>query len=248
MKSKEIKKLLQNEVNKIEVPDVLDKVLSSNNDVFKDKNTIKANRKKPMKWVYASLASLLIILIVAFTIPFLAFDNTVFATISFDINPSIEFTINKNDQIIDLNSYNYDGENLILDISHERRKLEEVIENITTKLINQNFIKANNNFLYFTIDCSDNFAKEQLKTKIKNKLIQSCQKHQIVLEDGEIEFGEYVNQNGNNYGISTSKYIYLQNGWNEMTDKSEFSTFENFVNFMKNKSMAYIRNYIEDHK
>lgn len=96
--------------------------------------------------------------------PIIIFDSTVFATISLDVNPSIELVLNKNDQVIDLIPYNYEGENLILNISYKRQNIDKVMEKITEKLVQQGFIFDQNNFLYFTIECSNSTTKTRLQT------------------------------------------------------------------------------------
>jgi hypothetical protein len=248
MNKNEIKHSLINEVNAIETPNVLEKVLMSKDEQFKEKQHDAPKTKIIFKWVMASLSFFVLILTFIFTLQIITFDGTVFATVSLDVNPSIELVLNKNDQVIDLISYNYEGENLILNISYKRQDVDNVIEKITDKLVQQEFISNQNNFLYFTIDCSNSSTKTRLQTKVKNQIIHSCQKNQIILSDEEIVFGNINNQNGNVYGISKSKYNYLVSGWDEMTDKSEYITFENFANAMKNKSMIYIKNYIESHQ
>lgn len=246
MKKIELEKNLQKEIEDIKAPYVLDKVLSSDQSKFKETVTEKRPTLKT-RWLPLSISAFVLILAIIFAMPILTFDSSTFATISIDVNPSIELQLNQNNEVIDITALNDDGSDLLLDFSYKRKTVDVVLENLTNKLIEQGYITPQEKFFYLTVNCDDSEAKAQIEQKIKNKIIESCQKRDLQLTDDDVRFGENSNSNlGQNHGISQGKYDYILEAWETITN-TEFESFEDFLNEMKDRSMAYIRNYVNLH-
>jgi len=176
--------------------------------------------------------------------------TTVDATISLDINPSLELTINSQDQVIDIAGFNDDGTELVLTLDdYKWQPLEDVLEMITQYCIDQGLITADDNLVYSTIDCSATQRKAQIQEKIQSTIRTYAGTKSITLPEGYINFGQYVRTNtrlAKALKMSTGKYTYLVTKYGEITH-GEYTTLDSFLNAMKNQSMMQIMTYVNTH-
>lgn len=104
-----------------------------------------------------------------FFIPFYQ-NNQVYAYLSIDINPSIELGINKKYEVIELKSYNADGEKIINQIHDWKHKeIDNVVEHLVGEIKKQGYMKNNKKLVVATVYAQEEHPEkdEQLKQEMK---------------------------------------------------------------------------------
>lgn len=160
MDKKELKNKINREFHKIPVPDVLEKVQCQ--PIVVDN---KETKSKGFNYRLAIGISLAIILVIAiFPIyTFATFDDTVYATVNFDINPSIAIEVNQDDKVIAVNALNEDGDKII-DRKFKRKDIEQVLEIILDNASDKGY---ENSVVLYGIECQDDTYKSQLRQRIE---------------------------------------------------------------------------------
>ena len=156
---------------KTETPDILDRIKSSDQFYVPEKvKKFDFNRIFNKRLSY-SLASVFVLAIVLFSIlssgP--SIDSVVASTVTIDINPSIEITLNDNDEVINITAINSDGELLIdRDIKFKGLSLDRTIEIIIAEAMKRGFIVDSIEDNIILIDVSSN--KMDIKQRVKQSL------------------------------------------------------------------------------
>lgn len=181
-----------NRAFKAETPDVLDKIKSSNQFFVPEKKRkydFKALFNKRLSY---SLASMFVLAIVLFSIMSSGnrFDSVVASTITIDINPSIEITLNENDEVINIKAINSDAETLLdHDVKFRGLSLDRAIEILMEKAVEKGYIIDSTEDNIILIDVSSKQAivrervEEQLQKRIREEMEKAAKNVQIRLEN-----------------------------------------------------------------
>jgi len=207
---------------KTETPDILDRIKSSDQFYVPEKvKKFDFNRIFNKRLSY-SLASVFVLAIVLFSIlssgP--SIDSVVASTVTIDINPSIEITLNDNDEVINITAINSDGELLIdRDIKFKGLSLDRTIEIIIAEAIKRGFIIDDTEDNIILIDVSSNQAEikerveQYLEVKITSEMAKAAKNIQVrrenrqeLTDDEEQELEDTSTQ----YQLSPAK-LYLIN-------------------------------------
>ncbi len=177
---------------KAETPDILDKIKSSNQFYVPEKHKKYDFGRFFNKRMSYSLASVFVLAIVLFSIlsSRTSLDSVVASTVTIDINPSIEITLNEDDEVINISAINADGELLIdRDIKFKGLSLDRTIEIILAEAIKRGYIIDDTDDNIILIDVSSNkaYVKERvekaLEIKITSEMVKVAKKIQIRREN-----------------------------------------------------------------
>ena len=119
------------------------------------------------RFLLPSAAALMLALF--FFIPFYQ-NNQVYAYLSIDINPSIELGINKKYEVIELKSYNADGEKIINQIHDWKHKeIDNVVEHLVGEIKKQGYMKNKQKVVVATVYAQEEHPEKdkQLKQEMK---------------------------------------------------------------------------------
>ncbi len=94
---------------------------------------------RPTRTYAAATAALLIILILVQTVILPL--QRVAGYVTLDINPSIEFAINRKDQVLKAHPFNEEAAQILEQISYRRRVVEDVLEDFTRQAISLHYIE-----------------------------------------------------------------------------------------------------------
>lgn len=235
MKNKDILNKISNEFHTIKSPDNnLEEIR------FKSKiNTVPDKKYKKIRLFYpiASVISLCLIISMVFFISKVnvldnqgntydnnaIFDNNIVSTITIDINPSIELSLNKDDFVVATKGINEDGINLLNKIDLKKNSLENAINLILNKTNLDGY--DNSAILYDIIDNRNANIQEKLKFNL-NKFTENyyCNKK---INNGEIIWADNIkldtddlNKYSDNH-ISNGKLKFIQSIIN-MDESFEF--------------------------
>ncbi len=111
----------------------------------------------------------------AFTFAFL---NAPANKITFDVNPSIELTTNRLDDVIEINPLNDDAEVLLKDYSPINRDLEDVVNDLVDRMILTGYISGGQDNLVM-ITVQDSQANEALVDRVNKTIAAYLENKQI---------------------------------------------------------------------
>ncbi|XMB66087.1 hypothetical protein RI065_07210 [Mycoplasmatota bacterium zrk1] len=176
MNDNDLKKYLQAKI-KMTVPNKIEDIKSSPEFYVKRSSVTFKNRFR------YSFASILILIIATLSIVFKTDDIS--TIVSLDINPSIMIMLNAKEEVVNLKGNNFDGEELINDLNYNKLNVEEVVEVIMTRALEQDYI-LDEDIILLGIESDDEELKNSLATKlnekIKNKMMTKNKNVDVIIE------------------------------------------------------------------
>lgn len=177
---------------KSETPNILDKIKSSDQFYVPDKSKKYDFNRFFNKRLSYSLASVFVLVLIIFSLLTSGTDNpsVVASTVTIDINPSIEITLDDDDNVIDIIALNNDGELLIdRDIKFKGLSLDITIEIIIAEAMKRGFIIDDSEDNLILIDVSSKKAnikarvEAALETKIKKEMAKISKNVKVIKEN-----------------------------------------------------------------
>ena len=155
--------------------------------------------------------------------------NTAFACsyVSLDINPSIEYVLNRQDQILDVLAVNDDAKEIVAELKElgiKKDSLSEALEKTTEILESSGYITENTDYIIVNVASDDKKRSKALK-KEANKVFDDINKENednvhLTLTDSSIDQRKKAKE----LGISTGKYEEIREiNKNESDDKKSGS-------------------------
>ncbi len=176
---------------KKETPDILDKIKSSDQFFVPDKVKKYDFSRFFSKRLSYSLASIFVLAIVLFSILSSGTESPaiVASTVTIDINPSVEITLDEDDNVINISAINTEGEFLIdHDVKFKGLPLERAIELIIDEAISRGYIVDNidGNIILINVDSNNETIRARvdaaLEAKIKSEMSKRARIVQVIRE------------------------------------------------------------------
>lgn len=229
----DMNKMLNYAFNKIETPNNIDSILS---DCKTQKRSgIIENDKKTQVWhkgFALALASLLFISTIGLN--FLFNPNQSLTTIAFDVNPSIEIEINKNDEITKVNAINEDAVRVLDGMNLKGVELNVAVNALIGSMIKHGYINELANSILISVDSDDiekeNNLQNQLMEEI-GKMIQSNNFEGAILTQSIDKDDQEIEELSNTYGITKSKAQLIK----QIISMNNLHTFEDLVSLSINE-------------
>jgi len=130
-----------------------------------------------------------------------------------DVNPSVELVTNKKDEVIDLASFNDDGEEVLKGIQFKGRDIVLVTEELVMKMIDLGYIDSSDDYLLLSVYNEDIDKKESQKERLNTSIHSFMEKTHfspIVLVQN-LERTSTIEDYAKEYGISWSKMTFIRN-------------------------------------
>lgn len=137
---------------------------------------------------------------------FLPQSQMVVAYVNVDINPSIEFGINKKGNVVEVLGLNKDGEELLKDLELTGLPIEEAIEKTTLTAIEEKYLapeKENAVLITVSSDVALPGKVKDLENEVKNVL----RKNNITAEANTLSVPKELHEQAKEENISTGKYV-----------------------------------------
>jgi len=203
MEDKNVREKIINSFNS-EVPDVLSKIKSDPNFRVPPKEKGFSLRNILNRRLTLSLTSLILVTILIITVSSRT-NNVVASTITLDVNPSIEITLNDEDIVISVTALNDDGDEVVQrNIEYRGLTLDEVLEVLVDRLNELGYVVTTtdeNNIILIQVDSDNEELQLRLETKLQTKL--------------QAELGKYSNShwvlNANDIQLTEAQKIQIRN-------------------------------------
>lgn len=154
-------------------------------------------------------------------------------TVSLDVNPSVEITVNKGEKVIAVNPLNTDGEAIIGDLDFKGSDLDVAVYALIGSMLDKGYISEISNSILLSVNSKDETTgaalRERLSTEINAQLqsesFSGAVLSQTVTEDGELK------ALAETYGISLGKAKLIK----QITLQNTAYTFEDLVSLNINE-------------
>lgn len=151
-------------------------------------------------------------------------NHTVDATVSLDVNPSVEIKINQKERILDVIPLNEDGRTIVGDMDFSGSSLDVAVNAIIGSMLQNGYLNELANSVLISVDNNDPVRGMALQERLAdevNKLLQTDSFRGAVLSQTVVKSDE-LQQMAEQYGITLGKAQLIQ----EILGKNSLHTFD----------------------
>lgn len=146
------------------------------------------------------------------------------STVSLDVNPSIQITVNEKERVLEVKALNKDGGIVIGDMDFEGSDIDVAMNALIGSMLRKGYLNELANSILISVDNNDPAKGEQLQEKLTEKV------NELLESDGFFGavLGQTIRENGNlqqlaeQYGITQGKAQLIQ----QILDSTTGHTFE----------------------
>ncbi|HHV72516.1 MAG TPA: anti-sigma factor domain-containing protein [Clostridia bacterium] len=185
--------------------------LSDKAEIGQEISWSEANEKRIFSWKsYVALATVAVTLIV-FAVGFIDFGvggiSKAVAYVGYDLNPSIEMSINQKGKVLTAEGLNEKGRKIVDSVSLLNKQIDKAVVSITDKAIDFGYLNDDENLIL--ISMTDLTKKEKESTKVEERITKSVQKvakkNNINIDIETIRVREEDRNNAKSQGLSAGK-------------------------------------------
>ena len=151
-------------------PDVLQSVLS---ECGEQKGTVIMMKEKKNNWtsrLIAVAAALAVVVGLGAGAGVYRLNHVVAATVSLDVNPSVELTVNRKDRVLGISANNQDGKEIIGDMDLTGSELEVAINALVGSMVRNGYLNELANSVLVSVDSKDAAAGTVLQEKLAQEI------------------------------------------------------------------------------
>ena len=155
---------------------------------------------------------------------YVAFAEQVATTILLDVNPSIEITVNKIDEVIEVKALNEDAETVIEDMDLEGVDVDVAMDVLIGIMVQRGYIDETKNAVLITVDNEDKSKQRELEFLVTSEINDTL----AVADITPVIFAQNTERNGTKvktfakeHDISLNKAAFIQKILKENKELSE---------------------------
>ena len=217
------------------VPDICDVILS---DCRKGKGQVimmEETKKKrhTVRYMLAAAACLALVLGSGFGWNTYRLNHRVAATVSLEVNPSVQIMVNEKERVLEVKALNKDGEIVIGDMDFSGSDINVVVNALIGSMLRNGYLNELANSILISVDNDDPVKGAALQEKLTeevNKVLESDGFLGSVLSQTLTEKNTLQKQ-ADQYGITLGKAQLIQ----DILDSTTGHTFEELVPFSINE-------------
>ena len=219
MNKKDLIKQLNIEMNALPIPDVLDRIRAKS-DIIVPANSRVTRVSKKRSLLFRLMPAVMAFVIFSLTLAnMLAPFNASYTTLTIDLNPSIELTLNSQDEVVEIMGINEDGVEFLENTNLTGLKYYLALENLLNKAKLEGYLQnAEENAVIFSVKNRnanvENLYKGNLQIVWNNYLTNNSLIGSAVFEDYDEElleeFDELKQNFAQNVDITPAKYKYIK--------------------------------------
>ena len=207
-------------------PDVLDAVLSDCNEQ-KGRVVSMTTEKKKNAWLrplIAAAACLCLLLGGGFGLKSYRVNHMVDATVSLDVNPSVELQVNQKERVLNVNPLNEDGRIIVGDMDFTGSSLDVAVNAMIGSMLQNGYLNELANSILISVDNDDPVRGADLQARLSaevDRLLQTDSFSASVLSQTVVRSSE-LQQMAEQYGITLGKAQLIQ----DILSRSTLHTFD----------------------
>ena len=207
-------------------PDVLDAVLSDCNEQ-KGRVVSMTTEKKKNAWLrplIAAAACLCLLLGGGFGLKSYRVNHMVDATVSLDVNPSVELQVNQKERVLNVKALNEDGRIIVGDMDFSGSSLDVAVNALIGSMLQNGYLNELANSILISVDNDDLVRGADLQARLSaevDRLLQTDSFSASVLSQTVVRSSE-LQQIAEQYGITLGKAQLIQ----DILSRSTLHTFD----------------------
>ena len=207
-------------------PDVLDAVLSDCNEQ-KGRVVSMTTEKKKNAWLrplIAAAACLCLLLGGGFGLKSYRVNHMVDATVSLDVNPSVELQVNQKERVLNVKALNEDGRIIVGDMDFSGSSLDVAVNALIGSMLQNGYLNELANSILISVDNDDPVRGADLQARLSaevDRLLQTDSFSASVLSQTVVRSSE-LQQTAEQYGITLGKAQLIQ----DILSRSTLHTFD----------------------
>ncbi len=207
-------------------PDVLDAVLSDCNEQ-KGRVVSMTTEKKKKAWLrplIAAAACLCLLLGGGLGLKSYRVNHMVDATVSLDVNPSVELQVNQKERVLNVKALNEDGRIIVGDMDLSGSSLDVAVNALIGSMLQNGYLNELANSILISVDNDDLVRGADLQARLSaevDRLLQTDSFSASVLSQTVVRSSE-LQQMAEQYGITLGKAQLIQ----DILSRSTLHTFD----------------------
>ena len=230
MNNREIENNIRNAYLKIQ-PNQLESILSDCEQKERRYVLVEENRNEN-RWIpkLAMMAIAFVLAIGLFGYNQMAkINEVVAATISLDVNPSIEIKINKNEKVLDVVALNDDAKLIIGDMDFKGSDLKVTVNALIGSLVRNGYINELTNSILISVDDTDDVQAKSLEEKLMSEISELLSNGSVLSQ--QVVLSDEVKNIAEKYGITLGKAQMIK----ELADKTTMYNYEDLAGLTINE-------------
>ena len=160
-------------------------------------------------------------------------NNTVDATVSLDVNPSVEIQVNRKERVLEVLPLNEDGKTIVGDMDFSGSNLDVAVNALIGSMLQNGYLSELANSILISVDNNDPVRGAELQARLSeevSKLLQTDTFSGAVLSQ-TVENDSSLRQLAEQYSITPGKAQLIQ----EILEKNPLHTFEELASLSINE-------------
>lgn len=171
MKHAEINQKIRNAVEHA-VPDVLNSILSDSDKARGKVIEMNPNKRNRPRWLRsAAAAAAVFVFVIAGVASYSIYGaRAVDSLISFDVNPSLELKVNRNEKVLAVNALNPEGKQVVGDMNFKNTDLEVAVNALIGSMLKNGYIDNNENSILISVENRNSSKGSALQAKLRDEI------------------------------------------------------------------------------
>ncbi|NLC26158.1 MAG: hypothetical protein GX777_06020, partial [Fastidiosipila sp.] len=140
-------------------------VLKMNDDHTREEVATKEKKTNPRRW-FRTVAPIAAALVLVFGVWFGTANYRTDAVVAFDVNPSIELSVNRAEKVLKVNSQNQDAYEVVGSMDLKGVDLDVAVNALIGSMVQKGYISEMNNSILITVNSNDAEKDEQLQERL----------------------------------------------------------------------------------
>ena len=224
MTEKDINRHLKNGISEI-APNCFDEIMekvSSREDIPNPVITTKKWANKKVAGYLTSVAACLIILAGSYGI-YQTDQHKVTTIVELDVNPSIEFSVDKSDKVVKATALNGDGEEILDALSLEKEDIKEATLTVMDEMVKREFITKEKSTVLVSVGNDNEKKIEEIKENLSVEIVKHLEEEDIkvMVVKQTIIKDEVSESMAKEYNISKGKALLIKTVMEQNSDLKE---------------------------
>ena len=189
-------------------PDIFDSVLSDCRRQTGKVVSMKPRQKRKLLRRAAGIAAALLLMVGGVSAAGLwRLENTAVASVSLDVNPSVEIKVNEKEKVVSVTALNEDGQQVIADMDFEGSSLEVTVNALIGSMLRQGYLSVTANSVLVSVESADSEQAAALEQRLRaeiGSLLESGGVSGAVLSQ-QVNADEELRALAEEYGLSLGK-------------------------------------------
>lgn len=189
-------------------PDIFDSVLSDCRRQTGKVVSMKPRRKKNLLRRAAGIAAALLLMVGGVSaVGLWRLENTAVASVSLDVNPSVEIKVNEKEKVVSVTALNEDGQEIIAEMDFEGSSLEVTVNALIGSMLRQGYLSVSANSVLVSVESTDSQQAAALEQRLREEiggLLESGGVNGAVLSQ-QVNADEELRTLAEEYGLSLGK-------------------------------------------